>query len=184
MTSETTHTPRVGELSRFSRPTCERYAATLPGLHTPDAYARTIFRSGDDDNKIAAWLLEVDRRTAMDRQRREAVPDAMPGTPRPECLALLLEAARARVNPESYKRWFEPITQLTVDSGVIRLGVPNEGFRDWITMNYHDVLEEVVGVALELGRDDASDDLAACSRVEFVVLSADAGARPQFAGWR
>jgi hypothetical protein len=55
-TSKTTHTARARGRSRFDLATCERFARIIPGLRSPDGYAKTIFRSGDDDDKIAAWL--------------------------------------------------------------------------------------------------------------------------------
>ena len=38
--------------------------------------------------------------------------------------------------------WFKPISSATKDSSNIYLGVPNDVFRDWITNNYFDVIEE------------------------------------------
>ena len=38
--------------------------------------------------------------------------------------------------------WFKPISFATKDESTIYLRVPNEIFRDWITSNYFDVLEE------------------------------------------
>jgi len=62
-TSETTRTARA-RVSRFDLATCERYARTLRGLRSPDGYAKTIWRSGDDDDKIAAWVASGAQRLA------------------------------------------------------------------------------------------------------------------------
>jgi hypothetical protein len=49
-------TSERGSKSSFSLKECERYAASLKGIKSPQAYAKTIWRSGEDDEQIAAFL--------------------------------------------------------------------------------------------------------------------------------
>jgi len=42
--------------SRFSLKECEQYAATLKSIKSPKAYAKTIWRSGEDDDAIGDFL--------------------------------------------------------------------------------------------------------------------------------
>ena len=55
---------RVG--SRFSKEICLRYARHLKesgqGIKNPAGYARSIFRSGEEDAEIAAWLESLEAR--------------------------------------------------------------------------------------------------------------------------
>ena len=57
---EPSHTQRVREngdhRSGFDWATCERFAEQLPGIVNPGGYAKTIWRSGEDDHLIDAWL--------------------------------------------------------------------------------------------------------------------------------
>src|ERR1043166_6895010 len=53
-----------------------------------------------------------------------------------------LSAISKRVNHQSFNTWFKPISFATKDDSIIYLKVPNEIFRDWITNNYFDILEE------------------------------------------
>lgn len=45
--------------SRFDLGTCERYGATLPWVQNPRGFAKSIRDSGEDDEKIAAWLKDI-----------------------------------------------------------------------------------------------------------------------------
>jgi hypothetical protein len=46
--------------SAFSLKECEQYAASLKSIKSPKAYAKTIWRSGEDDDAIAAYLAKGD----------------------------------------------------------------------------------------------------------------------------
>lgn len=61
---------------------------------------------------------------------------------RSELLSSILAAISKRVNHQSFDMWFNPISSARKDDSTIYLGVPNEVFRDWITNNYFDVIEE------------------------------------------
>src|SRR6185503_8364658 len=60
----------------------------------------------------------------------------------PDLLSSILNAISKRVNQQSFNMWFRPISSARKDDSSIYLGVPNEVFRDWITNNYFDVIEE------------------------------------------
>ena len=57
-------------------------------------------------------------------------------------LSSILTAISKRVNHQSFNTWFKPISFATKDDSTLYLKVPNEIFRDWISSNYFDVLEE------------------------------------------
>jgi chromosomal replication initiator protein len=59
-----------------------------------------------------------------------------------DLLSSILDAISKRVNQQSFNMWFKPIISARKDDSSIYLGVPNEVFRDWITNNYFDVIEE------------------------------------------
>lgn len=59
-----------------------------------------------------------------------------------DLLSSILSAISKRVNHQSFNTWFKPISFARTDASTIYLKVPNEIFRDWITNNYFDVLEE------------------------------------------
>jgi chromosomal replication initiator protein len=59
-----------------------------------------------------------------------------------DLLSSILNAISTRVNQQSFNMWFKPISSARKDDSSIYLGVPNEVFRDWITNNYFDVIEE------------------------------------------
>jgi chromosomal replication initiator protein len=59
-----------------------------------------------------------------------------------DLLSSILSAISKRVNHQSFNTWFKPISFATRDDSTIYLKVPNEIFRDWITSNYFDVIEE------------------------------------------
>jgi len=54
----------------------------------------------------------------------------------------VLSAIEKRINKESFTTWFKPITFLGRDDATIRLGVPNDGFADWVPDYYRDVMED------------------------------------------
>ncbi|HXG68871.1 MAG TPA: chromosomal replication initiator protein DnaA [Blastocatellia bacterium] len=59
-----------------------------------------------------------------------------------DLLSSILTAVAKRVNYQSFNTWFRPISQASKDDSTITLRVPDETFRDWISNNYFDVLEE------------------------------------------
>lgn len=59
-----------------------------------------------------------------------------------DLLSSILDAISKRVNQQSFNMWFKPISSARKDDSSIYLGVPNEVFRDWISNNYFDVIEE------------------------------------------
>jgi len=59
-----------------------------------------------------------------------------------DLLPSILNAIAKRVNQQSFNMWFKPISSARKDDSSIYLGVPNEVFRDWISNNYFDVIEE------------------------------------------
>jgi chromosomal replication initiator protein len=59
-----------------------------------------------------------------------------------DLLSSILNAISKRVNQQSFNMWFNPISSARKDDSSIYLGVPNEVFRDWISNNYFDVIEE------------------------------------------
>jgi chromosomal replication initiator protein len=59
-----------------------------------------------------------------------------------DLLSSILTAISKRVNHQSFNTWFRPISFATKDDSTIYLKVPDEIFKDWITNNYFDVLEE------------------------------------------
>jgi chromosomal replication initiator protein len=61
-----------------------------------------------------------------------------------DLLSSILQAISQRVNQQSFNMWFKPISIARKDDTTIYLGVPNEVFRDWITNNYFDVIEEAL----------------------------------------
>lgn len=67
-----------------------------------------------------------------------------------ELLSSILEEISKRVNQQSFNMWFKPISFARKDDYTVYLGVPNEVFRDWISNNYFDVIEESLQ---ELGLD-------------------------------
>lgn len=67
-----------------------------------------------------------------------------------DLLSSILNAISKRVNQQSFNMWFKPVSSAREDDTSIYLGVPNEVFRDWISNNYFDVIEESLH---ELGLD-------------------------------
>ena len=61
---------------------------------------------------------------------------------RSDLLSSILNSISKRVNQQSFDMWFSPISSARIDESTIYLGVPTDVFRDWITNNYFDVIEE------------------------------------------
>jgi len=61
-----------------------------------------------------------------------------------DLLSSILDAISTRVNGQSFDMWFKPISSATIDDSAIYLSVPTDVFRDWISNNYFDVIEETL----------------------------------------
>jgi chromosomal replication initiator protein len=59
-----------------------------------------------------------------------------------DLLSSILDAISKRVNHHSFNTWFKPISMAAREDSTIYLKVPNDIFRDWITSNYFEVIEE------------------------------------------
>jgi chromosomal replication initiator protein len=57
-----------------------------------------------------------------------------------------LELVRERVNTQSFKTWFEPITPLYLRGGALTVQVPSQFFYDWLEEHY----TGIIGSAIEL----------------------------------
>jgi chromosomal replication initiator protein len=57
-------------------------------------------------------------------------------------LSSLLNAISKRLNHQSFSTWFKPISFAVKDEATVYLRVPNDIFRDWITNNYSDIVNE------------------------------------------
>lgn len=57
-----------------------------------------------------------------------------------QCLTIIGE----KVNPQSFKTWFQPMKPLTVDSKILTLQVPSNFFHEWIEDRYSELLNEVI----------------------------------------
>lgn len=56
------------------------------------------------------------------------------------CLTIISE----KINPQSFKTWFEPIKPKSFDSEILTLQVPSNFFHEWIEDRYSDLLNEVI----------------------------------------
>lgn len=130
-------------LSRHSFEVVLSYLETQKGVNNAGAVATNRMKDGLLNDVIDAWLKERDSATATPPKVE------IPGEPDSELLGRFLAAVRSRVNATSYATWFAPIDCLTREGDLIHLAVPNEIFRDWITSNYFDVIEESL-IELEL----------------------------------
>ena len=83
-----------------------------------------------------------------------------------DLLASVLWAISRRLNRHSFDTWFKPVSRATRDSSTLYLTVPNEIFRDWISTNYFDVIEEsleelhMAGFKVEFLLDDSPGQTA------------------------
>lgn len=88
-----------------------------------------------------------------------------------DLLSSILTAVSKRVNHHSFNTWFQPISLATKDGSTVHLRVPNAVFRDWISSNYFDVLEESLdelnlgGCSILLEVDEADKELGRVSSV-------------------
>src|SRR5215467_2294407 len=60
----------------------------------------------------------------------------------PDLLSSILSAISKRVNQHSFNTWFKPVSRAAIKDRTLFLSVPNQMFRDWISSNYFDVIEE------------------------------------------
>ena len=56
----------------------------------------------------------------------------------------VLARVEAKVNRHSFATWFRPTSYVALDSGRLRVAVPNTQFREWLTKNYQGVLAEAL----------------------------------------
>jgi chromosomal replication initiator protein len=73
----------------------------------------------------------------------------------------VLSRVETKVNRHSFYTWFKPTALVTDDGSTIRVRVPNNLFRDWLTKHYAGVLDEALteverkGAQLSFVTDDA-----------------------------
>jgi chromosomal replication initiator protein len=75
-----------------------------------------------------------------------------------QCLGII----KSRVNNQSYKTWFEPITPLKISAGRFFVQVPSQFFCDWIEEHYfsliHEALTKIVGTELQIDYEIALEE--------------------------
>jgi chromosomal replication initiator protein len=59
----------------------------------------------------------------------------------------VLARVEGKINRHSFATWFRPTTYLAQDGGTLRIGVPNAQFREWLSKNYHGILQEALAEA-------------------------------------
>ena len=52
------------------------------------------------------------------------------------------EKIRAQVNDQSFLTWFAPTAQESYKNGSLVVNVPNKFFKDWLSENYKDIVQE------------------------------------------
>ena len=57
---------------------------------------------------------------------------------------LVLARVKTKVNRHSFFTWFNPTAFLDDDGSTVRVKVPNDLFRDWLTKHYAGVIAEAV----------------------------------------
>src|SRR5215472_6076894 len=60
----------------------------------------------------------------------------------PDLLSSILSAISKRVNQHSFNTWFKPVSRASIKDRTVFLSVQNQMFRDWISSNYFDIIEE------------------------------------------
>ena len=83
----------------------------------------------------------------------------------------VLARVEGKINRHSFATWFRPTSYLAQDGGTLRIGVPNAQFREWLSKNYHGILQEALA---EVGH--------AQLRVVFEERAEDAAAPPPSPG--
>lgn len=61
-----------------------------------------------------------------------------------ECLTII----QSRINTQSFKTWFEPITPLGIVEEKLRLQVPSQFFAEWLEEHYDSLITDVIGSIL------------------------------------
>jgi len=84
-----------------------------------------------------------------------------------ELLTSILAAISKRVNHQSFNTWFKPISLARRDETTVYLSVPDEIYKDWITNNYFDIIEESLQ---ELGLENY--------KVNFLVVDESSAIEP------
>jgi chromosomal replication initiator protein len=56
----------------------------------------------------------------------------------------VLARVEQKVNQHSFAMWFRPTSFLALDGARLLVRVPNPQFKDWLTRNYHGVIEEAL----------------------------------------
>jgi len=57
-----------------------------------------------------------------------------------------LELTKERIKSQNYKNWLEPISFISAKDGVLTLKVPNKFFKQWLTVNYISIINNIVFV--------------------------------------
>lgn len=124
-------------LSRHSFETCERYAASQAKITNPGGWATQARRTGEYDKKIDEWLVTEsdDSSSTFAISTRRDFDSSF--TQR------FLDAARPKLNNNSFLEWFEPLRCKQQGEQII-IYVPNKGFEQIIRSNYGDILEEIL----------------------------------------
>jgi len=65
--------------------------------------------------------------------------------------AACLDLIKERVNTQSFKTWFEPITPLHLRAGKLTVQIPSQFFYDWLEEHYYGVINNTISSVL--GRD-------------------------------
>lgn len=90
---------------------------------------------------------------------------------------------KCKVSENTYNQWFAVIVPLSVDETMMRLGVSDDFFAEWLTENYGDILTNVITEAagkklkfiIEPGHDKPAEQSASVEKPE---LRSTEGARP------
>jgi chromosomal replication initiator protein len=89
-----------------------------------------------------------------------------------DLLSSILSAISKRVNQHSFNTWFKPVSRASIKDRTLFLSVPNQMFRDWISSNYFDVIEE------SLEELDLGDHKISLLIEEAASLAANASSMP------
>ena len=52
------------------------------------------------------------------------------------------EKIRSQVNDQSFLTWFAPTSQVSFENGSLVINVPNKFFKDWLSENYRDIVQD------------------------------------------
>jgi chromosomal replication initiator protein len=72
----------------------------------------------------------------------------------------VLSRVEGKVNRHSFATWFRPTTFLTLEGSILRIGVPNAQFREWLSKNYLGVLQEALAEVGHPGLRVAFEEVA------------------------